>query len=334
MAENIEKFGETKCGHPVHHVRLANGGLTANIITYGASVQDLRMSGHAAPLVLGFEDVASYETHGLHFGAIAGRCINRIGHGRFMHDGKEFLLAVDEGGEHQLHGGPQGFGNRCWRIEEVAENSVLLSLESADGDMGYPGNLTANCRYTLTDDNALQIVLTAQSDAPTICNMSNHTYFNLEDGGVDEVNLHRLQISAENLLEADVDGLPTGEQKAVSGTQYDFRAIRPIGDFRGYDYNFCLSDQRQELRQVGRVVAPSSGIAMDVETTEAGLQLYTALDIASETKGLDGIAYNPGSAICLEAQVWPDAINQRDFPNVVLRPGEQLKQETLYRFSK
>ncbi|MEM9573706.1 MAG: aldose epimerase family protein [Pseudomonadota bacterium] len=333
MANNIEHWGKTTDGHDVHRVALKREGMSAAMITYGASLQDLRIEGHNAPLVLGFDDIEAYENHGFYAGAIAGRCANRIANGQFKLAGKMHALAKVDGEAHQLHGGPNGFANRVWKIAEATDFKVVLELESSDGDMGYPGNLLARCCYSLTEIGALDIALEAQTDAPTICNLTNHAYFNLEDGGSGDVNLHRLQIGADEVCELDDGMAPTGELVEVSGSQYDFRALRPIGDFRAYDINFCLAEKRRALTDVARVVAPSSGVQMDVSTTEAGIQLFSALHLDGSIAGLDGIEYVSGGALCLEAQIWPDAINHSHFPSAILMPGQKLEQTTQYRFS-
>lgn len=333
MTSNISDWGVTSDGQNVQRVSLNNNGLSAAIITYGASLQDLRLNQHNAPLVLGYDDLESYQKHGLFFGAIAGRCANRVAHGQFNLAGEKYQLARADGEVHHLHGGPKSFANRIWKIVKATDFEVVLELESPNGEMGYPGNLVARCRYSLDADGGLNIVLEAESDAPTLCNLTNHAYFNLEDGGANDVNLHRLQIDAEEACVLTESQVPTGELSAVSGTQNDFRALRPIGDYHAYDLNFCLAGGRRELTNIARVIAPSSGVQMDVATTEPGVQLFTALNPASAKRGLDGIEYVSGAGLCLEAQIWPDAINHAHFPNVILMPGQKLRQATQYRFS-
>lgn len=333
-AANIEDWGTTKKGSPVKRIKLRNGALTASIITYGAAVQDLRLQGHDAPLVLGFDTLSAYEDNRTFFGAIVGRCANRVSNGKCQIAGVNYDLARGEGDVHHLHGGPDGFFSRCWDIVDVSENSVTLELISVDGDQGYPGNLTAKCIYKLTDDNALSIELVAQTDKPTLCNLVNHNYFNLEDGGHNDINLHRLRVDAERYLVSDDTNAPTGEIADVSHTLFDFRGLRPIGDFKNYDHNFCLADTRRSLTEVARLVAPSSGVEMDVLTTEPGVHVYGSGSLSVSDAGLDNLTYKQGAGICLEMQVWPDAINHAGFPDVVLMPDETLTQHTLYRFIK
>lgn len=333
MTSNISDWGVTADGHNVQRVTLHNNGMSAAIITFGASLQDLRIEKHNAPLVLGFDDLESYEKHDLYFGAIAGRCANRIANGQFRLAGEEYLLARADGEIHQLHGGPTGFANRIWKVVESTDFQVVLELMSPAGEMGYPGDLIARCSYSLDENGGLIIALEAETGAPTICNMTNHAYFNLEDGGANDVNLHRLQIDAEEVCALTESQVPTGELSSVSGTQNDFRAIRPIGDYHAYDLNFCIAKDRRELTNVARLIAPSSGVQMDVATTEPGIQLFTALNPVSAMRGLEGIDYVAGAGLCLEAQIWPDAINYSHFPNVILMPEQTLRQATQYRFS-
>ncbi len=334
MSKNVQDWGVTADGMPVQRVTLSNGEMSAAVITYGASVQDLRLANHDAPLVLGFDGLAAYEHHALFFGCIVGRCANRIANGRIVLDGRQHQLALGEGEIHHLHGGPAGFSSRIWKIEEVTDNKLVLGLESLDGEMGYPGNLTARCSYQLTETNGLRITLEAKSDQITICNLTNHSYFNLHDGGQSSVGTHAMQINAEAICQVGPDLVPTGVLENVTDTAHDFRVLRPIGDEDAYDANFCLSDNRRPLTEVARVFAPESGLEMIAATTEPGLQLYVGPQSDVKWVGLDGISYGPGAAFCLEAQIWPDAVNHDNFPSTVLKPGQTLRQETLYQFSK
>ncbi|MDZ7824445.1 MAG: aldose epimerase family protein [Ahrensia sp.] len=329
----VEAWGQTSAGRDIKRITLKNGGLTCAIITFGASIQDLRLEGHGTPLVLGLASVAAYEAHGLYFGAVVGRCANRIAGGRFCLNKSQVQLALDDASLQHLHGGPHGFFNQVWDIESAGENSVTLRLESPDGDMGYPGNLVALCHYHLTADNRLEVTLQATSDAPTVCNLASHAYFNLEDGGASDVNLHRIAIASDRCLEVDDNTIPTGIVADVSGTELDLRELRQISDFSDFDHNFCLSTKREKLRRVAEVFAPTSGITMDVLTTEPGLQFYGGTHIGP-MMGLDGIAYAAGSGFCLEAQIWPDAINHAHFPSAILKPREMLEQKTVYRFTR
>lgn len=329
----MTNFEMTKSGQAVEAHTLAGGGLTARIMTYGASLIDLRLEGHRDPLVLGFETLADYETRGMFFGAVVGRHANRIANSRFELDGKEHVLDANEGSNH-LHGGSGGFFNRVWTVVERNVDALTLEIVSPNGDQGYPGTVTARCRYSVEEGGVLHVVFETSSDALTISNLSHHAYFNLEDGGRTDVSAHQIRIDADHVLALDDQLIPTGEMKPVAGTGHDLRTMRPIDHFAIYDDNFCLSQEQTQLRHVAYVQAPSSGVSLDVETTEPGLQFYGGKNIATPTRGIDGIAYGPGSGICLEAQSWPDGPNHAHFPVCVLRPGETRRQETVYRFSK
>lgn len=338
----IDRFGTTATGVSVQRIRIAGGGLTAWVMTWGAAVQDLRLDDHAPPLVLGFDDFAAYPAHSPYFGAIAGRCANRIAEGRFTLDGKSYQLDRNFLGRHHLHGGAQGFGKRVWTLADHGADFVTLEIVSADGEMGYPGRLTARCTYRLTG-NALAVTLEAETDAPTLCNLAQHSYFNLDDGGAGPVLDHRLQVAAEGYLPVDDGLIPSGEIRQVAGTDHDFRDPRPIrrrdtaaadGAQVIYDHNFCLSPERVALRTVASVTAARSGLRMEVATTEPGLQFYAGHKVSPGVPGLDGIRYAPWSGFCLEAQVWPDAPNHSGFPSAVLRPGARYHQQTEYRFGR
>jgi aldose 1-epimerase len=332
----IDCFGSTATGETVHRLRIAGDGLTAQVLTWGALVQDLRLDGHAPPLVLGFETFADYPAHSPYFGAIAGRCANRIGDGRFTLDGQTHQLDRNFLGRHSLHGGAAGFGKRVWSVIDHGADVVTLELVSADGDMGYPGRLTARCSYRLTG-GALAVTLTARAEAPTLCNLAQHSYFNLDDGGAGTILGHGLQIAADSYLPVDDEMIPTGEIRPVAGTDFDFRKPRPIGREENgaqilYDHNFCLSTGRVALRKVASVTAARSGLRLDIATTEPGVQFYAGHKLNPGVAGLDGIRYAPWSGLCMEPQVWPDAPNHPGFPSAELRPGETYLQQTEYRF--
>ena len=336
---NGEEWGTAPDGETVHRVKIAGGGLTAQVMTWGAVVQDLRLEGHAPPLVLGFETFDPYPAQSPYFGAIAGRCANRMAHGRFELDGRTVQLDRNFLGRHHLHGGAKGFGKRVWEIEDRGGDHVVLRFVSPDGDMGYPGTLTARCTYRLADDGTLAVRLEAETDAPTICNLAQHSYFNLDDGGATDILDHVMQIEADSYLPVDDDMIPTGEVRPVAGTEYDFRQARPIRMERDgaqvlYDQNFCVSRERRPVRRIVTAAGARSGVTLETHSNEPGVQFYAGHKIAVTAPGLDGIAYQPRSGFCLEAQLWPDAPNHPDFPSVVLRPGERYLQETEYRFAR
>jgi aldose 1-epimerase len=334
-----EAFGTTADGTNVRRVKISGSGLTAHVMTWGAVIQDLHLEGHVPSLVLGFESFDPYPLHSPHFGAVAGRCANRIGEGRFTLDGTTRQLDRNFLGKHHLHGGSKGFGKRVWEFIDHGPDFVTLQIAAVDGDMGYPGNLIARCTYRL-QGGALACHFEAETDAPTLCNFVQHSYFNLDDGGATDIFDHSLEIAAQTYLPVDAEMIPTGEERPVAGTDFDFRAMRPVrrerdGSRVAYDHNFCVSRERMpHPRTVVRAAGARSGITMEVSTTEPGVQFYDGYKLDIAVPGLDGTNYRSGSGFCLEPQVWPDAPNHADYPSAVLRPGETYRQITEYRFAK
>ncbi|MGN6551028.1 MAG: aldose epimerase family protein [Pararhizobium sp.] len=331
-----EIFGRTEAGEDVHRVVLSSGGLTAKIMTWGTTLQDLRLEGYDAPLTLGFPDFESYPKYSSYFGQTPGRFANRIDKGRFTLDGRQYQLEQNEG-ENHLHGGKLGTGKRIWTIEDLAVDTVRLRLVDPDGFAGYPGTCTISCTYWLKADGVLSITYEATTDAPTICNIAHHNYFNLD--GSDTILDHEAMIAADAYLPTRPDQIPTGEIKPVAGTAFDFRTPRPIrreehGSQVPYDHNFCLSPARTGKRPVARVVGPKSGIALDVATTEAGVQFYIGFKLKPTVPTTAGRLLQPCAGFCLETQSWPDAPNHPDFAQATLRPSERLVQATDYIFSQ
>lgn len=336
--QGFEIFGTTDAGEPVYRVGIAAGGLQAKIITWGAVIQDLRLEGHAPSLVLGFESFDLYPQYSPYFGATPGRCANRIGGGRFSLDGQDVQLECNEGGTTHLHGGSDGIGRRNWKIVEHAADRAVLRIVDADGRAGYRGNCTITATYQVKPGGVLSVIYESTSDQPTIANICQHSYFNL-DGG-ETVLGHDLMIAADHVLAIDDRQVPTGALVDVAGSGFDLRTARPIGAREGeeqvlYDHNFCLSRERVAKRLVARAHSPASGVSMEVCTTEPGVQFYAAVKLKTlPVAGLDGRVYGQFAGFCLETQVWPDAINHAGFPSAVLRPGEVLRQETDYVFAK
>lgn len=330
-----EAFGATREGEAVHRLTVAGGGLTARLLTWGAVVQDLRIAGHDAPLVLGFETLDDYLDHSLFFGAIVGRYANRIAGGKFILDGERFETDANDNGN-TLHGGSKGLDRRVWRIAETGPDFATFTIRDPAGWMGFPGALDISCTYRLKPPATLCVELAATCDRPTLCNLAHHSYFNLDDGGRSDILDHRLRIAASAYLPVDEEGIPTGAVMPVEGTAFDFvlpRAIRPSdGGETPYDHNFCLSAARGPLRQAAWAQGPASGIEMEVWTTEPGLQLFTGHFPDREAAGLGGIPYRSRAGFCLEPQIWPDSPNQPYFPQAVLRPGEEYRQVSEYRF--
>jgi aldose 1-epimerase len=330
----IREFGKLADGSVVHEISLKKGALEAAVLTYGAVIRDLRFNDRS--VVLGFEDLKSYVDHSPFFGAVPGRCANRISNATATIDGKVFKLDPNEG-SHQLHGGLQGFSSRIWSLEQSDKGSVLLKYVSADGEEGYPGTVEALCRYTLTGTGALRVKLTATTDKPTLVNLTQHSYFNLD--GSQDILGHNLEIAADAYLPVDGDFIPTGEVRNVAWTPYDFREGKKLrrkateGDVI-YDHNFCLSRTVRDRVEFAAALEDSAGdCRMELWTTEPGLQLYDGYKLDIPVPGLGGRNYGPHAGVCLEPQRWPDATNHGGFPNVVLRPGETYSHVSEFRFS-
>jgi aldose 1-epimerase len=335
--QKYEIFGTTDTGEPVYRVRIASGGLTASVITWGAVIQDLRLEGHQPPLVLGFETFDLYPLHSPYFGATPGRCANRIGDGRFALDGEQYQLQLNENGVTHLHGGLDGLGRSNWSIVEHAPDKVVLQIIDPDGRAGYPGNCTVTATYQLKEHGVLSVIYQSTTDAPTLANVCQHSYFNLD--GREEALSHDIMIAADHLVAVDDRQIPTGELMAVADTPFDLRDMGPMKRFIGpervlFDHNYCLSAQRVEKRPVALARSLHSGVSLEVRTTEPGVQFYAGFKVDVAVPGLEGRQYGPFAGFCLETQIWPDAVNHQGFPEVVLRPGQLLRQETDYVFSK
>lgn len=327
-----EIWGHMPDGRAVHRVTLTGGGLTAHVLTYGAVLQDLRLEGHDAPLVLGFPNFAPYLTDSPYFGATAGRFANRIRDGHLELDGQSYQLDTNDGGRHTLHGGVEGLGGHLWEIDTAAEDHVTLKAVLPDGHMGFPGTLTCAVTFALLDGGTLDIQMRAETDKTTLCSLAHHSYFVLDDA--DTVSEHHLQIAAENYTPVDDTLIPTGEVAPVAGTRFDFRETASLSQAHPVDHNFCLSKARQPLRRVARLQSLASGLQMDCLTTEPGLQVYDGGGIATVTRGLRGHQMGACAGLALEPQVWPDAHHHKNFPQAVLRPGETYHQHTQFVFSK
>lgn len=332
-----EVFGTTSAGEEVRRFAIRGGGLSANVIGWGAVIQDLRLAGHDAPLVLGYDRFEPYEADAAYFGAVVGRFANRIRDGRFTLGGNRCQTERNFLGKHTLHGGSGGFSRRPWTVSLHGRDFVTLALHDADGAMGFPGALDVTCTYRLKVPGTLSVELTATAGEPTVCNLSQHSYFNLDDGGAGEILDHRLMLSAAAYLPVDGECIPTGVVKPVDGTPFDFRHARPLrmeteGEQLAYDQNFCLAASRGPLRQAAWVQAADSGVEMELWTTEPGVQLYIGEHIAPSAPGLRGVSYGKFVGFCLEPQVWPDAPNRPYFPQATLLPGETYHHVTEYRF--
>jgi aldose 1-epimerase len=323
-------FGHVPDGRAVQRVVLRNGDLSAHVLTLGAIVQDLRLEGVPHPLVLGSDTPDPYFDAMQYFGAMTGRFANRIGGAKVHLAGREWPLDRNWLGRHTLHGGAQGVAQKLWHIVDLAADQVTLSLTLPDGDMGFPGQMQVHLTIALDADCALQFNLRATTDHVTPCSFSHHGYFTLDDSGT--LDQHQLQVHADHYLPLDGDSIPTGQIATVAGTALDFRRPRSLGQ-QVIDHNFCLSEQGLALRPVARLSTPT--LSMQVETTEAGLQVFTAPHLPPNgLPGLGGRSYRTFAGVALEAQAWPDAPNQPHFPPALLHPGTEHRHITRYRFTK
>ncbi|HOU17951.1 MAG TPA: aldose epimerase family protein [Candidatus Marinimicrobia bacterium] len=321
-------------------------GVSAEIISYGAIVVSLttpNRNGQLEDIILGFDDLASYEKDNTFQGAIVGRYGNRIAGGKFSLDGKVYQLNLNDGPNH-LHGGPKGFFKVIWDIEQLDSQSVRLTYVSPDGEKGYPGEVKISVVYTITDDDALRIDYYGTTDRPTILNPTSHCYFNLSGSPKNTILDHELMLNADFFTPIDEFSIPTGEIRPVVGTPLDFRVPKPIGrDIaaedeqikfgKGYDHNWVINGMPGQVRLAATVYESKSGRLMECLTDQAGLQFYSGNFLDGSLIGKGGIRYNYRCALCLEAQAFPDSPNKPHFPSVVLRPGEEYRQTTIYRFS-
>lgn len=310
-------------------------GSEASFTSRGAALTRFRVAG--ADVLLGFDDPARYDAAHPYLGVIAGRFANRIAFGRFPCDGREHALARNDGAHH-LHGGPDGLSHRLWSGERAGD-ALRFRIASPDGDQGYPGRLEAEASYTLGDDDALRIELRARSDRATIVSLTSHAYWNLRDGGASPILDHELWLDADAYLPVDAQGIPSGELRAVRGTPFDFTRPTRIGAriaeaerlARRGGYDHCFALRGSGLRLVARLRDPSSGRALEVETTQPGVQLYTGNFLDGALLGHGGAVYRRHHGLCLETQAYPDAPNHPAFPSARLDPGAEYAHTTIYR---
>ena len=350
LAQGVSEssFGTMPDGRTVTQYSLRNrGGSEATVISLGATLRSLRLhdrGGHLVDVVLGYDSLAEYLDGKSYFGATIGRYANRIAHAEFSLDGKTYHLPANNG-ENTLHGGSTGFNRGLWdRVQLKSRNSIRLEFTSADGDQGFPGRLTVSVTYTLTDADEVKISYEAKTSAPTVINLTNHSYFNLGGAGVGDVSQERIAVQASSYTPVDTANIPTGDIKSVDGTDFDFRAAKSLGEHlqsatdpavvksQGYDINLVL-DGGSRLRKVALVQDPGSGLSMEVSTTEPGVQLYTPNFTRGRLTGKGSQAYVGHGAICLETEHFPDSPHRPRFPSTVLRPGQTLRSETIYKFS-
>lgn len=344
MSVKTEKFGVTKEGKEVTLFTLENkNGMRVDLIDYGANIVRLFVpdqNGKLDDIVLGFDDVAGYEENGCFFGSFIGRHGNRIGNAEFELNGVTYELEKNDG-DNNLHGGTPGY-NKVMYKAETTENSVAFSRTSPDMEQGYPGNLDICVTYALTDDNELKISYQAKTDKDTLCNVTNHSYFNLKghDGGT--ITDHKVWIRANGFTETSDDLIPNGNIIDVAGTPMDFRTEKTIAedieaDYEplkiagGYDHNFVLEKAAGKMEKVAELSEETTGRRMEVYTDLPGMQLYTGNFIVKED-GKGGIEYTKRTGVCFETQFFPNSVNIPSFESCVLKAGDTFTSTTIYRF--
>ncbi|WP_331371355.1 aldose epimerase family protein [Sinorhizobium chiapasense] len=343
-------FGNTQDGKAVNLYTLTNDrGASVKFIAYGGIITAINVPdrwGKLDNIVLGFKELADYESKNPYFGALIGRYGNRIGGAKFALDGTQYQLAANNG-PNSLHGGSKGLDKVVWAVEPLANVSgaaARLGYTSKDGEEGYPGTLTVQVVYTLTNDNELRIDYEATTDKPTVVNLTSHSYFNLAGDGTGGIGDHILTINADRYTPVDATLIPTGELASVTGTPFDFRQGTPIGARirsnhpqmvygRGYDHNYVLNRSGSGLSLAARVYEPRSGRIMEISTTEPGVQFYSGNFLDSTLVGPTGQQYRQTDGFCLETQHFPDSPNKPSFPTTVLKPGETLRSTTIHKFS-
>ena len=321
-------------------------GMEVCITPFGGRIVSVMVpdrTGELRDVVLGFDKISDYQTIPTDFGASIGRYANRIGQGKFTLDGVEYQLPQNNFG-HCLHGGPNGWQYSLYSVKEATENSVVLTLSSPDGEEQFPGNVEAQVTYTLTADNAIAIDYEATTDAPTVINMTNHSYFNLTGDPTQTILDHELMINADAFTPVDDTYMTTGEIAPVAGTPMDFTTAKVVGkeidnfDYiqlkngNGYDHNWVLNTAGNKEEAAVVLYAPTTGIELTVYTTEPGIQVYTGNFLDGTVTGKKGIVYNQRVGICLETQKYPDTPNKPEWPSAVLRPGEKYTSHCTFKF--
>ena len=345
MEHNRTAFGHMPDGTPVELLTLRDGACACEIITYGGAVRSLTVparDGTPVDVVLGFDALEDYRTQDKYIGALIGRYANRIGGAKFTLNGVEYPLSVNDG-VNSLHGGPTGFHAQVWAVEALSENSVTLSLTSPDMHEGYPGALEVRVAYTLKD-GALTLEYWAKSDRDTVCNLTNHSYFNLSGHNSGSAESQFIRLYASRYTPTGPGSIPTGELAPVDGTVMDLRRVQPIGARAdepfdqliladGWDHNWAVDGWDGTLRPAAWAWSPDTGVAMETLTTLPGVQFYSGNFLDGCPAGKGGAPYAKRWGFCLETQYFPDSPNRPGFPSCVLRAGEEHRSATVYRFS-
>lgn len=347
MKIDKEIWGKTSCGKEIYLYTITNNsGAYVKLSSIGAGIVSAAVpdkDGKLADVVLGYPDPMRYFGDGPCAGKIPGRYANRIAKGKFTLDGKEYDLPVNNGPNH-LHGGPEGFQNKVWESRTDGD-AVEFLYDAEDGEMGYPGALKATARYEWTEENELRLTLVAESDAPTIINLTNHAYFNLNGEGNGDILAHTLRLNASEYLPTDDSLIPLGESRPVAGTPMDFVTEKALGrdineDFpalkygKGYDNCWVIDGAEPgQLQEAACLYSSESGRQLTVYTTQPGVQVYTGNWLSGCPVGKCGRSYNDYEGVAIECQNYPDAPNKEDYPSAVLRPGEVYEQAIIFAFS-
>lgn len=352
MSITRQSFGKLPDGREADLYILKNVyGASVEITNYGGIIRAINVpdkNGEIGNVLLGYKDVSGYVPCCGYLGALIGRVGNRIAGGECTVSGQALHFAKNEGGLNHLHGGDEGFDKKLWSVipvEGICEDSLILKYESADGEEGYPGKLQVMVTYTWTDENELAIRYEAVSDKDTLCNLTNHSYFNLEGEGSGKVLDHTFEINADTFTVGDEHLIPTGEQRDVTGTNFDFRNAKRLGDVidqtendpqlkagHGVDHNFNINDSEVGMRFACEVCAPVSGRMMTVFTDMPAMQFYAGCCLESIHEGSCGRKYDRFEGFCLETQYAPDSINHPNFPDSVLYAGEKYDFTTVFAF--
>ncbi len=338
-----KEFGTLKNGEKAELYLLKNqNGMEIAVSNYGATWVSAWVPGadkRKRDVLLGYDDAAGYEAGGESVGATVGRNANRIGGAEFTLNGKVYHLHKSQG-EHNLHSGPDFFHKRLWQVEEEDDSHVVFSLKSPNGDQGYPGAMDIRVTYSLDDENQVRIAYHGESSGDTICNLTNHAYFNLNGNASGDILSHEVWIGADSYTRTDADSIPTGEIVPVEGTPMDFRSKKPVGrdigeDYEalifgnGYDHNWVINGEG--YRKAAEITGEKSGITMEVYTDRPGVQVYSGNFLNNEP-GKNGAVYQKRDGICFETQEFPDAVHHENFPSPVLKKGEAWETETAYKF--
>lgn len=323
----------------------SKGGLKMLVTNYGAIVQSLFVpcKGKSIDVVLGYNSLEGYVKDPFYIGCVAGRFAGRIANSEIHIDEKKYSLSKNHG-DHQLHGGVEGFNKKVFTVDTVSGSSIRLSYSSRDSEEGFPGNLHVTVMYTLTDDNEWIVEYEATTDKPTVINLTQHAYFNLSGSLSSPITDHEIQIHADWFVLVDEKLISTGAFNRVKNSPFDFTSLKPISDLiekkdiqlsigGGYDHTWVLEHQAETLKKAATVYHSATGLKMEVETTEPGIHFYSGNFLKTQTLTKDGQSFERRTGFCLETQHFPDSPNHSNFPSTLLVPEQTFRSKTIYRFS-